>query len=121
MPLDPKSREHSSNELEEQERRAVVCRRCGASVAREEDRIEIGDSSLHTFVNPHGMVFRVTCFADAHGCVETGAPTLHYSWFPGCAWQVALCRACQTHLGWRFSGDDEFWGLIDDRVGSGPG
>lgn len=93
-----------------------MCRRCGAAIAHEDDRIVVGESELHTFVNPDGAVFRLTCFALAPGCVEVGEPTKHWTWFPGHAWQVAVCRACRTHLGWRFSGPDVFWGVIDDRI-----
>lgn len=114
MPLDPKTEQNTSNA--EKTRRIVCCARCQAELALADDRITIGDGSLHTFVNPEGIVFRVLCFAEAEGCVETGAPTKHWTWFPGHAWQIALCRNCRTHVGWRFSGTDLFWGLIEDRL-----
>lgn len=25
-----------------------------------------------------------------------------FSWFPGYAWQIAVCKECDTHIGWKF-------------------
>uniref|UniRef100_A0A7S3Z5K1 CULT domain-containing protein n=2 Tax=Lotharella globosa TaxID=91324 RepID=A0A7S3Z5K1_9EUKA len=30
-------------------------------------------------------------------------PTTEHTWFPGFAWQMASCAACDSHLGWGFS------------------
>lgn len=76
----------------------------------------VGDATLHTFVNPAGLVFRLTCYARADGCAAVGDPSTQWTWFPGHAWQVGICRSCAAHLGWRFSGSQTFWGLVDDRV-----
>jgi hypothetical protein len=122
VPLEPRGKPRSATRVDEG--KAVLCRACRAEIASARDRIALGDGSPHTFVNPHGFVFRLVGFADAPGCVELGRPSRHFSWFPGCAWQVALCRTCEAHLGWRFSGVDTFWGLIEDRIdaaGADPG
>mmetsp|Transcript_22356 Transcript_22356/g.44351 ORF Transcript_22356/g.44351 Transcript_22356/m.44351 type:complete len:539 (-) Transcript_22356:73-1689(-) len=37
----------------------------------------------------------------------SGEATSEHSWFPGFCWQMANCRACQAHLGWAFSVDDQ--------------
>jgi hypothetical protein len=34
-------------------------------------------------------ISRFSCFTD--------------SWFPGYAWDIACCRRCGSHLGWRFT------------------
>ena len=40
-----------------------------------------------------------------------------FSWFPGYAWMVGVCRGCGEHLGWLFvSADSRFHGLIADRL-----
>lgn len=56
----------------------------------------------------------------------TRAPDVTHSWFPGFAWQMASCAACDTHLGWAFSTAREgsaptepaidFFGLISTRL-----
>lgn len=96
--------------------RVVVCRACKAAVARYEDRVVIGGGDLHTFVNPQGQVFELLCFARAQGAVGIGEGTLAYTWFPGHAWRVAVCRACGVQLGWRYDGAALFWGLIRDAL-----
>jgi hypothetical protein len=45
-----------------------------------------------------------------------GPPTAEASWFPGFVWEVALCAACKTHLGWAFHGESDFLGLVLDRL-----
>ena len=72
----------------------------------------------HTFANPHGFLFHApACFAVAPGCDVISDATAEYSWFPGYAWQVAVCRGCGTHLGWLFrSTDSRFHALIVDRL-----
>lgn len=92
------------------------CAACGAEIARARDRIPLDGASTRTFVNPDGLEYVITGFANAPGCSEVTEPTPYWSWFPGCAWQVSLCRACSTHLGWRFSGAAAFYGLIVDRL-----
>lgn len=67
------------------------------------------------FVNPHGHVFEVGCFATAH--VRSIGPASHFfSWFPGYAWRVALCPGCGAHLGWAYGDDAGFFGLILPRL-----
>jgi hypothetical protein len=43
-----------------------------------------------------------------------------WTWFPGYAWQIELCRRCAAHLGWSFHPDagdgGPFYGLVVDRV-----
>jgi hypothetical protein len=95
-------------------RRVVRCRACGHAIARSEDAIA-GESAL-TFTNPHGLVFSIRRFTSASGCLTIGEPTFEHTWFPGCAWQVALCRACSVHVGWKFTGSAGFFGLIVTRI-----
>jgi hypothetical protein len=97
--------------------RALVCADCGHRVASTADRIEVEDAHEHTRKNPHGHVHRFGCFARAPGCEMRGGPSTEWPWFDGFAWEIAVCRRCGLHLGWRFSrGDDAFWGLITKRV-----
>lgn len=29
-------------------------------------------------------------------------PSSDFSWFPGYAWQIAVCSTCSSHIGWKF-------------------
>jgi hypothetical protein len=92
------------------------CSACGANVARDRDRIALDGASSRAFVNPEGAEYVIAGFAAADGCADASEPSAYWSWFPGCAWTVAVCRACAVHLGWRFSGRSAFHGLILDRL-----
>ncbi|MEJ5358272.1 MAG: cereblon family protein [Desulfobacterales bacterium] len=96
----------------------IRCRACGAGIARPVDRIAVGGRHRHRFANPYGIVFEIGCFAAADGCVPVGTPTEEFTWFSGHRWQVALCAACRTHLGWRFApaAGNGFFGLILERL-----
>ena len=95
-------------------RRRLYCLRCQALVTDSGARVERRGRHVHVFVNPEGLEFRIGCFARAPGCRSVGAATRQWTWFPGFAWQVAVCSGCGAHLGWRYSGADadSFHGLI---------
>lgn len=97
---------------------ALVCAACGHAITSARERIEVHGAHEHRRVNEHGFDFHLGCFARAPGCFEEGAPTLRWTWFPGSAWQVAGCRGCGAHLGWRFSGEADFHGLVLARLRS---
>lgn len=102
--------------------RALLCASCRHLVTTDRERIQMRDRHEHTCTNPHGFVYRVGCFREAPGCVAVGAPEHDFSWFPGYAWQVVLCRRCHAHLGWLFrAGGERFHGLVLDRLVPGPG
>jgi hypothetical protein len=100
------------------EERRLCCVHCGKPITHEDQRIAISSSHRHRFINPHGLVFQIGCFASAPGCAQVGAATEEWTWFSGYAWQVALCRSCGIHLGWRYrnSSGNGFYGLILDRL-----
>lgn len=95
----------------------IACALCLSRIADGKDRIVVDGAHLHTFINPEGMIFKVRCFARAEGALGVGERSDHWTWFPGFSWQVALCRACTAHLGWRFAGESgTFVALIAERV-----
>jgi hypothetical protein len=101
---------------------ALYCRACGHLITRRRWLLDRGGGE-HVLTNPVGIVFTVICFADAPGAGRYGEPTLENTWFDGYEWCFALCRACQTHLGWVYenaNGPDGFYGLIKDNLSSGP-
>lgn len=74
----------------------------------------------HAFFNPAGIAFELRCFRQASGAVPCGEPSAEFTWFSGYCWQIALCATCQSHLGWLFTSDSAFYGLIATRL-SGAG
>ena len=100
--------------------RFVRCGACGRPVASPAHRTCFGGRHAHVFANPGGHVFEIGCFTEAFGCKGEGPFVAEFSWFDGFAWQVAICRGCEAHLGWRYRPLDGagpgFWGLILGRL-----
>ena len=101
---------------DERVEKVLRCRSCEAEIARDDDRIEMAGAHAHTFVNPHGHVFEIGCFARAPGCVSIGPPSAFFSWFPGYEWRMAVCGNCRAHLGWCFGETPDFFGLVLPRL-----
>src|SRR5215470_19161246 len=96
--------------------RILACARCAAAVTTTSARRTVGGTHEHTFANPHGIVFRIGCFAEA-SCRAEGEPSLYWTWFPGFAWRTEWCFLCGQHLGWVFENAAErFHGLVLDRL-----
>lgn len=96
--------------------RSLRCRLCGAVITGEDERVPVQGAHVHTQRNPAGVVYCFGCFQSAPGCAVFGTPTGEHTWFAGCLWRIAACRGCGEHLGWRFQGAEEFYGLILDRL-----
>ncbi len=99
--------------------RPIRCARCGQPVSTTDQRIELCGTHEHRFENPAGILFHIGCFRHAPGCRCVGEATLAWTWFPGHAWSMALCRRCGSHLGWGYgpgTTGDAFFGLILDRL-----
>jgi hypothetical protein len=96
----------------------LLCVQCRQIITAWVDRMEVGGSHRHTFANPHGIVFEIGCFSAAKGCGIAGPATDDFSWFTGYCWEIAYCRSCLTHLGWRFASGNTngFYALILDRL-----
>lgn len=90
----------------------IACRRCGHAITHPSAREERDGAHIHTRINPGGWVHTFGCFSAAPGARAPGPATSAHTWFAGHLWALAECQACGAHLGWRFSGADEFWGLI---------
>ena len=82
--------------------------------------VQIHGRHGYAFFNPAGLAYELRCFRSAPGISVEGTPTSEFSWFPGCRWQIALCAACRTHLGWLFTGAESFAGLISGRIKPSP-
>lgn len=93
-----------------------LCAWCLNRVASEKDRFNFEGQSEFAFQNPEGIRFHIMIFSRTLSCRPAGAPTLEHTWFPGHAWSCCVCACCGTHLGWFYSGPNEFSGLIRDRI-----
>ena len=102
--------------LEEEGARPLICAECREFVTDRRLAMEVEGGHRHRCTNPAGVTFEIGCFAEAPGAVALGTPTLEHTWFEGCAWSFALCARCGAHLGWYFSGRDDFFGLILSRL-----
>jgi hypothetical protein len=46
-----------------------------------------------------------------------GEASAYWTWFPGFAWQVAVCGGCGEHIGWGFAGAEQrFVALLLERI-----
>lgn len=95
-----------------------LCAICRARITSSRDQMEMSGSHFHSFANPAGIVYGIRCFSAAPGCAAIGPRTFDFTWFSGYAWQMALCRECGQHLGWKYLSDsgETFFGLIAETL-----
>jgi hypothetical protein len=93
-----------------------LCLKCSKKITTDKDRFLYNDQSEFQFTNPEGYVFDIITFSSADGCREQGKPTMEFTWFPQHSWSFALCSRCGLHLGWKYSGEFSFYGLIRARL-----
>lgn len=98
----------------------LYCASCGAPITHPLTKIAKQGKHAHTFYNAAGIVFHLGCFDQAENCVLQGMPTFKDTWFMGYTWRLANCARCGTQLGWQFTGEDVFYGLILSRLRSIP-
>lgn len=100
----------------DEDERVIRCGTCGAKITHERERLTMNGSHEHEFMNPSAIRFVVQCFAAAPGCASEGARSSVWSWFPGFAWEIEICRGCGAHLGWSFHGARAFYALVKERL-----
>ena len=93
-----------------------LCAWCLSHVANEQDRFPFDGKDEFTFSNPKGIRFAIITFSQTLGCRQTGTPALEFTWFPGHAWAYCQCDRCGQHLGWFYTGANDFVGLIKERI-----
>lgn len=99
------------------EEHVILCRECGNTITTPEYMIAVDGKHLHTFENPAGITYDISCYSSAEGCTVYGEPTPEHTWFEGFSWSFSLCSRCFSHLGWFYeNGDEHFFGLIVDRL-----
>ena len=106
--------EEGEEEGEEEPFRCNNCRHC---ITTKGERITVGETHEHTFVNPGGFIFHIGCFGEARGCLESGRETYDHTWFADYSWRLAVCENCLSHLGWVYHSENNiFYGLIVNRL-----
>jgi len=111
--------ENKSDEKEEFEKENLLCCQCYQIITSYCECISIQEQHKHIFANPHGIIYDISCFRSAPGCLYTGIPTKEWSWFSGFLWKIAICSKCLIHLGWQFipsSSNNSFVGLVSNRL-----
>ena len=93
-----------------------LCAWCLNRVANEKDRFKFEGKDEFSFSNPAGIHFEIITFSQTLGCKQSGVPTLEHTWFAGYAWSYCQCDSCGQHLGWFYTGSDQFAGLIKTRI-----
>lgn len=99
-----------------EETNKLLCSFCKNHITDIGEAIPINSAHTHTFTNPAGFVYTVSCYRTAPGCLTISDKTDEFSWFPGYEWQIALCNSCQEQLGWLFSNENQFYALIANRL-----
>ena len=113
----PESGEAPVVEEEESDGAFLLCANCMHLITFHQAAMNINGFHEHTFANPSGLIFTIGCFNQAPGCAVAGEATAEFSWFQGFRWRVAVCAACLSHLGWRFSSSGHsFFGLILNKL-----
>jgi uncharacterized CHY-type Zn-finger protein len=115
---EPEDKAEERQDTGEFQDKNIYCAICGHVITSVGARFKMNGSCEHTFTNPHGYVYTITCFKNAPGTKNAGEETEEYTWFPGYAWSYALCGQCTSHLGWVFAKQraDIFYGLISERI-----
>lgn len=93
-----------------------LCLKCNKKITEDRERFLYDSQSEFTFTNPEGYVFNVMTFQTADGCFVEGKPTREFSWFKDHSWCFAVCSRCGLHVGWKYSGQFSFYGLIKSRL-----
>lgn len=118
-PWTPEGHTLKQDDAEELAKRksALCCVQCQHHITDHSARLDLAGGHIHVFTNPGGFSYEIALYEYAD-CVMHGPATTEYTWFPGYAWQLALCANCSEHLGWRYhqAGHAAFYGLIRDRL-----
>ncbi|NQV55620.1 MAG: hypothetical protein HQ503_07155 [Rhodospirillales bacterium] len=111
---------HTENSVEDEtiqnDDDALYCSACGHFITRVRWRISRRGDHEHTVFNQAGLLFRIACYADAPGITIAGQPSDEFTWFPGYDWTISCCANCSRHMGWKFTGEDVFFGLIASNL-----
>lgn len=81
------------------------CKRCRTQIACYSDIFAMAKGNVNAnYCNPAGYIHETLT---VHKTLDDAAkivdrPSTEFSWFPGYAWQIAVCKRCSSHIGWKF-------------------
>ncbi|XP_062206826.1 uncharacterized protein LOC133908712 [Phragmites australis] len=99
----------------------IRCRNCLTLIARRSDMVS-NDGPIGTNIKQRGCAKEMITVCNATGLALRGDPSKVYSWFPGYAWTIALCAACESNMGWLFRADKKnmdpksFWVIRTSQI-----
>lgn len=82
------------------------CKRCKTRVASYSDIFAMAKGNVNAnYCNPAGYIHEtLTVNKTLEESVRIfDRPSTDFSWFPGYAWQIAVCSKCSSHIGWKFT------------------
>lgn len=81
------------------------CKRCRNPIAIYDDIFAMAKGNVNAnYCNPAGYIHETLTVKKTleNSLKMVDRPSTDFSWFPGYAWQIAVCLKCHTHLGWKF-------------------
>lgn len=81
------------------------CKRCKTRIASYSDIFAMAKGNVNAnYCNPAGYIHEtLTVNKTVEKSVSmVDRPSTDFSWFPGYAWQIAVCSKCSSHIGWKF-------------------
>lgn len=95
--------DHDETIDEKSQARWFRCVACRTPIAQPQHLCNVNSqSSVQSFLNPHGVVHQFRTFSMINHYKLAGSPTSADSWFPGYWWLYLLCETCHSHLGWAY-------------------
>ncbi|CAG9798337.1 unnamed protein product [Chironomus riparius] len=83
-----------------------LCKRCKNKISIYNDIFAVSKGAVNVnYCNPAGYIHEtLTVMKTFESAVKlVDKPSTEFSWFPGYAWQIAICSKCYTHVGWKFA------------------
>lgn len=97
--------------------RSIHCATCATRLTHAKCAIVVNAAHEHSVINPQGCLYRIRCFNSVENVSPAGEPSQEFTWFPGYAWTVLLCRQCSQHVGWQFdAANARFFVLIVAQI-----
>ncbi|XP_031843037.1 E3 ubiquitin ligase component cereblon [Nomia melanderi] len=101
-----------------------ACNNCNALIGRQSNMLPMStEGPLGIYCNRAGFIHDIVTLYSAQGLILSHhPPSTEYTWFPGYAWTIAMCKNCNSHMGWKFTAVESFlkpktfWGLSRQNI-----